>query len=67
MVALRGAQNPNCTSNMPGAAMTLPTVDATVRWNTKMATTLKNVANRTACAGRSTPVDTTVAIELAAS
>jgi hypothetical protein len=33
----------------------------------KMATKLKNAANTTAWAGLSTPVDTTVAIELAAS
>jgi hypothetical protein len=33
----------------------------------KMATKLKNAANSTACAGLSTPVDTTVAMEFAAS
>jgi len=42
-------------------------VAATLRWKTKMAIRLKKAANTTACAGFSTPVDTTVAIELAAS
>src|SRR5258706_16249209 len=45
----------------------LPTVAATVSWNTRMATTLKKAAQATAYCGFSTPVDTTVAIELAAS
>jgi hypothetical protein len=47
--------------------MPLPTVAATLRWKTKIATKLKNAAKATAWCGRSTPVDTTVAIELAAS
>ncbi len=47
--------------------MPLPTVAATLRWNTKIAMRLKNAANTTACPGLSTPVDTTVAIEFAAS
>ena len=50
-----------------GRAMPLPTVAATLSWKTKIATTLKNAANATAVCGRSTPVETTVAIELAAS
>ena len=52
---------------MPGSTMPLPTVAATFRWNTKMATTLKKAAKATAWVGLRTPVDTTVAIELAAS
>src|SRR5688500_678624 len=47
--------------------MPLPTVAATLSWNTNKATKLKNAANATAWCGLSTPVDTTVAIELAAS
>ncbi len=47
--------------------MPLPTVAATLRWKTKTATRLKKAANTTACPGLSTPVDTTVAIEFAAS
>ena len=52
---------------MPGCTMPLPTVAATLRWKMKMAMKLNVAANSTACAGLSTPVDTTVAIELAAS
>src|SRR5687767_13108038 len=47
--------------------MPLPMVAATLRWKTKIAMTLKKAANITACCGFSTPVETTVAIELAAS
>ena len=47
--------------------MPLPTVAATLSWKMKIATTLKKAANSTACCGLSTPVETTVAIELAAS
>ena len=47
--------------------MPLPTVAATFNWNTAIATTLKNAANTTACCGLRTPVETTVAIEFAAS
>src|SRR5574343_125632 len=61
------APNTTCTSTTPGCTMPLPTVAATLRWKMKMATKLKNAANATACVGRSTPVDTTVAMELAAS
>ncbi len=46
----------------------LPTVAATFSWsNTKMATKLKKAAMATAVCGFSTPVETTVAIALAAS
>ena len=42
-------------------------VAATFRWKTKIATKLKKAAKTTACCGFSTPVETTVAIEFAAS
>src|SRR5215217_5980899 len=45
----------------------LPTVLATPVWNTKKAAKLKKAAQRTAIRGVSTRVETTVAIELAAS
>src|SRR5438309_2095560 len=47
--------------------MPLPTVAATFKWKMKIATKLKVAAKATAVCGLSTPVDTTVAIELAAS
>jgi hypothetical protein len=47
--------------------MPLPTVAATLRWKTKIASTLKKAANATAWVGLRTPVETTVAMELAAS
>src|SRR6185295_16179739 len=47
--------------------MPLPTVAATLRWKMNTATKLKNAAMITAWYGLSTRVDTTVAIELAAS
>jgi hypothetical protein len=47
--------------------MPLPTIAATFRWKMKIATKLKNAAQITAWYGRSTPVETTVAIEFAAS
>jgi hypothetical protein len=45
----------------------LDMVSATLGANTNMATKLKKAAHRTAVRGDSTRVDTTVAIELAAS
>src|SRR5689334_15147217 len=54
-------------STASGCAMPLPTVAATLRWKMKIATTLKNAAKTIACCGFSTPVETTVAIEFAAS
>src|SRR5262245_18405117 len=45
----------------------LPTVFATLTPKPKAATKLKNAAHATACIGVSTRVDTTVAMELAAS
>jgi hypothetical protein len=45
----------------------LPTVFATLTPKPKAAAKLKNAAHTTACSGVSTRVDTTVAIELAAS
>src|ERR1041385_197555 len=52
---------------MPCSMMPLPTVAATLRWNTNTATKLKNAARITAWYGLSTRVETTVAIEFAAS
>src|SRR5688500_6574609 len=45
----------------------LPTVSATLVWNTRKATKLNTAAQRTAALGDNTLVETTVAIELAAS
>src|SRR6187200_510086 len=50
-----------------GSTMPLPIVDATAKWKKNTATTLKNAAQSTACQGLSTPVETTVAMEFAAS
>ena len=61
------APNTTCASTTPASAMPLPTVAATLRWKMKIAMKLKNAANNTACAGFKTPVETTVAMELAAS
>src|SRR6185369_15467830 len=47
--------------------MPLPTVAATLRWKTRIAMKLNMDANATAWCGFSKPVETTVAIELAAS
>jgi hypothetical protein len=47
--------------------MPLPTVAATLRWKINIAKKLKKAANTTACCGLRTPVETTVAIEFAAS
>ena len=52
---------------MPGTTMPLPIVAATLRWKTAIASTLKKAAKTMACCGLSTPVETTVAIEFAAS
>src|SRR6476619_4081272 len=52
---------------MPGSTMPLPIVAATFKWKMKIATTLKNAAKTIACCGFRTPVETTVAIEFAAS
>ncbi len=50
-----------------GSMVPLPTVAATLSWNTRMATKLKKAAQTTAYCGFSTPVETMVAIEFAAS
>src|SRR5215216_7917739 len=56
------------TASLTTAGSTvLPTVLATPVWNTKKAAKLKKAAQRTAMRGVSTRVETTVAIELAAS
>src|SRR5258705_66549 len=52
---------------MPWSMIPLPTVVATLRWNTNTAITLKTAASSTAWWGFSTRVETTVAIEFAAS
>ena len=54
-------------STIAGSTMPLPTVAATFRWKMKSATKLNTAAITTAWCGFSTPVETTVAIELAAS
>src|SRR5437016_1236866 len=54
-------------STMAGSTTPLPTVVATWTPKPKAATKLKNAAHTTACSGVSTRVETTVAIELAAS
>src|SRR5579859_131142 len=55
------------TSMMLGSMIPVPIVCATFSPNTRNATKLKNAAQNTAYCGRSTRVDTMVAIELAAS
>src|SRR3954470_1428089 len=55
------------SSMMPGSMIPVPMVLATWRPNTANATKLKNAAQNTAYCGRSTRVETMVAIELAAS
>ena len=67
VIAPTSAPKITCVSTTWTSTIPLPMVVATLRWNTKIATTLKNAAKTTACDGLSTPVETTVAIELAAS
>ena len=66
-IAPTSAPKITCWSTNAGSTMPLPTVAATLRWKIQIATMLKNAANSTAVCGLSTPVDTTVAIEFAAS
>ncbi len=54
-------------STTPESTTPLPTVRATWTPNPNAATKLKKAAHATACMGVSTRVETTVAIELAAS
>ena len=54
-------------STTPASTTPLPTVLATLTPKPKAATKLKNAAHATACMGVSTRVETTVAMELAAS
>src|SRR4029077_8438332 len=56
-----------CTSTTLGSMIPVPIVWATLSPKTTKATKLKNAAQNTAYCGRSTRVDTIVAIELAAS
>src|SRR5450631_4606636 len=66
-MAPSNAANITCASMTPGSMMPVPMVWATLSPNTAKATKLKNAAHSTAYCGRSTRVDTIVAIELAAS
>src|SRR5712691_13465059 len=61
------AANITCASMTLGSMMPVPIVLATWSPNTMKATKLKNAAHTTAYCGRSTRVETMVAIELAAS
>src|SRR5688572_22830379 len=61
------APNTTCGSTTDGSIVPRPTVLATLSSNRKYAATLKNAAHRTAHCGRSTRVETTVAIEFAES
>src|SRR5712672_2545320 len=61
------AANITCASMTLGSMMPVPIVLATWSPNTRKATKLKNAAHSTAYCGRSTRVETMVAIELAAS
>src|SRR5262245_43682760 len=67
--AMAPTRAPNTTtwSTTCGSIMPVPMVAATFRWNTKTAAKLKNAAHATAWCGFSTPVETMVAMELAAS
>src|ERR1700736_659418 len=66
MAPIRAAKI-TCASMMLGSTMPVPMVCATFSPNTRNATKLKNAAHSTAYCGRSTRVDTMVAIEFAAS
>src|SRR6478735_5979039 len=67
VIAPTRAPKITCWSTMETSTIPLPMVAATLRWKTQIATMLKNAANSTAVCGLSTPVETTVAIEFAAS
>jgi len=66
-IAPHSAEKMTPTVTAPGSMMPLPTVVATLSPNTRKAMKLKNDAQNTAKDGRSTRVETTVAIEFAAS
>ena len=66
-IAPTSAAKITCASITLGSMMPMPIVWATFNPNTAKATKLKNAAHNTAYCGRSTRVDTIVAIELAAS
>src|SRR3546814_7314378 len=66
-IAPVSALNTTCASTMSGLMIPAPIVLATCNPNTRKAMKLKNAAQATAQCGLSTRVDTTVAIELAAS
>jgi hypothetical protein len=66
-IAPISAPKMRCASMYSGEMMPLPMVEATLSSKTPMARRLKNAAQMTAWYGRSTPVETTVAMEFAAS
>ncbi len=66
-IAPINAAKMTCASMMLGSTIPVPMVCATFSPNTRNATKLKNAAQNTAYCGRSTRVETMVAIELAAS
>src|SRR5216684_6175244 len=66
-IAPTNAAKITCASMTLGSTMPVPMVCATLSPNTRKAMKLKNAAHSTAYCGRSTRVDTIVAIELAAS
>ena len=67
MIAPISAPNTTCASTTLAATIPVPTVWATCEPKIKKATKLKKAAQSTACCGRITRVETTVAIEFAAS
>ena len=67
MIAPIRAAKITCGVMMPGSMMPLPMVSATCRPKNKKAMKLKKAAQATAYCGRSTRVETMVAMELAAS
>src|SRR5262245_65384451 len=66
-IAPMSAPNTTRASTISAETMPVPTVCATCAPNTRKAMKLKNAAQATACCGRSTRVDTMVAMEFAAS
>jgi hypothetical protein len=66
-IASASAPKMTVASTTLGSTMPVPSVRATCKPNTANAMKLKNAAHTTAVCGRSTRVETTVAIEFAAS
>ena len=67
MIAPMSAPNTTRGSTMSAETMPVPMVCATCEPKIRKATKLKNAAQATACCGRSTRVETMVAMEFAAS